>query len=75
MEHYAAMDVSLEWSSVCMMDAAGQIVREAKVLSECQALVAFFAESGLSSRASGWRQGRCRSGFTPGWSRPGCRRS
>ena len=47
MEHYAAIDVSLEWSSVCVVDAAGQIVREAKVLSECQALVAFFAESGL----------------------------
>ena len=47
MEHYAAIDVSLEWSSVCVVDATGQIVREAKVLSECQALVAFFAESGL----------------------------
>jgi transposase len=27
MEHYAAIDVSLEWSSVCVVDAAGQIVR------------------------------------------------
>ena len=32
MEHYAAIDVSLEWSSVCVVDVAGQIVREAKVL-------------------------------------------
>jgi transposase len=47
MEHYAAIDVSLEWSSVCVVDAAGQIVREAKVQSEREALVAFFAESGL----------------------------
>jgi transposase len=47
MEHYAAIDVSLEWSSVCVVDAAGQIVREAKVLSEREALVAFFAQSGL----------------------------
>jgi transposase len=44
MEHYAAIDVSLEWSSVCVVDAAGQIVREAKVRSEREALVAFFEE-------------------------------
>ena len=47
MEHFAAIDVSLEWSSVCVVDAAGQIVSEAKVQSEREALVAFFAESGF----------------------------
>ncbi len=47
MEHYAAIDVSLECSSVCVADAAGQIVGGAKVQSEREALVAFFAESGL----------------------------
>jgi transposase len=47
MEHYAAIDVSLEWSTVCVIDAAGQIVREAKVRSEREALVAFFEPSGL----------------------------
>jgi transposase len=47
MEHYAAIDVSLEWSSVCVVDAAGQIEREAKVRSEREALVAFFEQSGL----------------------------
>jgi predicted NBD/HSP70 family sugar kinase len=39
MEHYAAIDVSLEWSSVCVVDASGQIVREARVRSEREALV------------------------------------
>jgi transposase len=47
MEHYAAIDVSLKWSSVCVVDSAGQIVREIKVRSECEALVAFFVESGV----------------------------
>jgi transposase len=47
MEHDAAIDVSLEWSTVCLVDAVGQIVREAKVPSEREALVAFFAASGL----------------------------
>jgi transposase len=47
MEHDAAIDVSLEGSSVCVVDAAGQIVREAKVPSEREALVGFLAKSGL----------------------------
>jgi transposase len=31
MEHYAGIDVSLESSSVCVVDGAGKIVIEAKV--------------------------------------------
>lgn len=34
MEHFAGIDVSLEQSSVCVVDATGKIVREAKVASE-----------------------------------------
>jgi hypothetical protein len=34
MEHYAGIDVSLEQSSLCVVDATGKIVREAKVASE-----------------------------------------
>jgi transposase len=29
-EHYAGFDVSLELTSVCVVDAQGQVVREAK---------------------------------------------
>src|SRR3712207_5311284 len=47
MEHYAGIDVSLERSSVCVVDAAGKIVREAKVASEPEALVRLFAQLGL----------------------------
>jgi transposase len=47
MEHYAGIDVSLERSSVCVVDATGRIVREAKVASEPEALVRFFRELGL----------------------------
>ena len=32
MDYYAGIDVSLEASSVCVVDASGKIVREAKVL-------------------------------------------
>ena len=31
MEHYAGIDVSLELSSVCVVDAQGKIVKEAKL--------------------------------------------
>ena len=44
MNYFAGLDVSLEWTSVCVVDGDGRIVREAKVLSEPDALVAFLAE-------------------------------
>src|SRR5918997_1012232 len=36
---YAGIDVALEQSSVCVVDATGRIVREAKVASEPEALI------------------------------------
>ena len=47
MEHYAGIDVSLERSSLCVVDATGKILREAKVASEPEALVVFFRQLGL----------------------------
>jgi transposase len=47
MDYYAGLDVSLEQSSVCVVDASGKIVREAKVASEPEALVDFFRQLGL----------------------------
>src|SRR5918998_6954751 len=48
MEHYAGIDVALERSSVCVVDAAGRIVREAKVTSEPETLVSFFVGLGVA---------------------------
>ena len=50
MDHYAGIDVSLEASSVCVVDASGKIVKEAKVKSEPEALTGWF--KGLPFR---WR--------------------
>jgi len=47
MEHYAGIDVSLERSSVCVVDGTGRIVREAKVASEPEALIRFFDRLGV----------------------------
>jgi len=62
MEHYAGIDVSLESSSVCVVDASGRIVREAKVASEPAALIAWFREIGLGMAEIGLEAVRCRSG-------------
>lgn len=47
MEYFAGVDVSLEPSSVCVVDAAGAIIREAQVASEPVNLVRFFRELGV----------------------------
>lgn len=47
MEHYAGIDVSLEQSSVCIVDGTGRNVREAKIASEPEALIAWFAGLGF----------------------------
>jgi len=57
MNHYAGIDVSLEASSVCVMDGTGKIVREGKVASEPQALIAWFGSLGLSLTRIGLEAG------------------
>jgi transposase len=57
MEHYAGIDVSLECSSVCVVDATGKIVREDKVASEPEALIAWFAGLGFAAARIGLEAG------------------
>jgi transposase len=57
MEYYAGIDVSLEWSSVCVMDADGKMVREGKVASEPEALLGWFAATGLAVERIGLEAG------------------
>jgi len=49
MEH-AGFDVSLDWSSVCVVDALGKIVKEAKNFSGPAALVSFFVAQPMAER-------------------------
>lgn len=56
MKQYAGIDVSLELSSVCIVDAEGRTVREDKVLSEPEALEHFPISLHHSLlRRSNWR--------------------
>jgi transposase len=57
MNHYAGIDVSLECSSVCVVDASGKILREGKVASEPEALIGWFGSLGLPIERIGLEAG------------------
>jgi len=57
MKHYAGIDVSLECSSICVVDADGKIVREDKVASEPAALSEWFGQLGFAIERIGLEAG------------------
>src|SRR5215210_7455182 len=57
MEQYAGIDVSVEASHVCVVDAQGKILKEAKVASEPEALIAWFAAHGTPMARIGLEAG------------------
>jgi transposase len=57
MEYYAGIDVSLECSSVCVVDASGKIIRESKVASEPDALISWFKSLGYELSRIGLEAG------------------
>lgn len=57
MKQYAGIDVSLECSSICVVDAEGRIIHEGKVLSEPEALIAWFVQHGAPVERIGLEAG------------------
>jgi transposase len=57
MDYYAGIDVSLECSSVCVVDASGKIVREGKVASEPEALISWLRSLGYELSRIGLEAG------------------
>ena len=46
MEHYAGLDVSLDETSICIVDAEGRIIRETKVATDPAAIAAVLTAPG-----------------------------
>src|SRR6478736_3387812 len=57
MYHYAGIDVSLESSTICVVDGAGKILRETKVASEPEALIGWLQSLGLALERIGLEAG------------------
>ena len=51
MDHFAGLDVSVKETSVCIVDETGKIVREVKLASEPDALLAMLKNLALSLQA------------------------
>ena len=47
MKHCAGLDVSVKETAICIVDETGKIVREAKVTTEPEAIVALLMEAGF----------------------------
>jgi transposase len=56
-EHYAGLDVSVELTSVCIVDAQGGIVRETKIASEPEVLVHYLRTQELEIGSVGLEAG------------------
>ena len=57
MDYYSGIDVSLERSSVCVVDGSGKIARETKVASEPEALINWFGSLGFGLARIGLEAG------------------
>jgi transposase len=57
MDYYAGIDVSLERSSICVVDGNGKILREGKAASEPAALIGWFGALGLGLTRIGLEAG------------------
>lgn len=66
MTHYARIDVSLETSSICIVDGSGAVRRELKAASEPEALAAALIGMGLAFSRIGQEAGPMSAGFMLG---------
>ena len=75
MDYFGGLDVSVKDTSVCIVDDTGGIVREVKVASEPEALLAVLVSPCTASNGLDWKPGHYRNGCSVlSWKRA-CRRS
>jgi transposase len=57
MEHFAALDVSIKETGVGVIDSAGRVVREVKVPTESDAILAILTDEAFSIKRIGLQAG------------------
>jgi transposase len=75
MNHYAGVDVSLEYTSICVVDGSGKIVSEARVASEPEALIRWFVALRSQLTWIGLEAGPLSQWLYAAMQGPGCRSS
>ena len=74
MDHFAGRDVSVKETSVCIVDDTGKIIREAKVASEPEALLAVLKNpASTTSSELDWKPDHFRNGFSALSPKQSCR--
>ncbi len=56
-QHYVGLDVSLDQTSLCVLDGAGQIVCEAKLDTDAAAIATYLSRAGVSVARLGLEAG------------------
>src|SRR6478736_5286312 len=57
MKHSVGLDVSVKETAICIVDEAGKVVREGKVATEPQAIIAFLSSAGVEYARIGLEAG------------------
>jgi hypothetical protein len=70
--HRKKEDVSVKDTSVCIVNDAGKIVREVKVASEPEVLLAVLKNPAYRLKRSDWKPGRYRNGCSARSPKQGC---
>ena len=67
MEFFVGIDVSLESSSICIIDERGVIIKEGQTTSEPEAIGRFIRHKGRKIEHVGLETGGFRNGYMPDW--------
>jgi transposase len=57
MEHFVGLDVSVRETSLCVVDHAGKIVKEARVPTEPEAIIGLLGKGGFAPKRVGLEAG------------------
>jgi hypothetical protein len=60
MKHSAGLDVSVKETAICIVDEVGKVVRETKVVTEPESIIALLNSAGVEYERVGLEQDRCR---------------